>query len=249
MIQIKENGWINAKDIYSFVEVRTRFNDWIKRCINYADLQEGEDYYSKLGKSTGGKPPTIFYFSIDAAKEVCIVSATSKAKKLRRWLISLSKRHESGLAFTAPQVEALIDLSRAMTLVSIQKKVERKHFDLYNHPQTWWNYRAALLGYSKESLIEAMKEVNKKHRSIRTSLLQLDANELIRTGVIDFMIAMGETNEYATNVGNLCKSMASKMKLGDIIWDDKKDNPIGINKKDVNERKELFSNATKGLPE
>jgi hypothetical protein len=73
-----------------------------------------------------------------------------------------------------------------------------------------------------------MRQVNKKHHSIRKSLIQLDSNELIRTGVIDFMMCMGKTREYAINVGNLCKSIAEKTKLGNIIWDDTKENPLGL---------------------
>ena len=136
-----------------------------------------------------------------------------------------------------------MDLSRAMTLVSIQKEVENKHFAIYNDKYTWYKYRANLLGYSTKDVMDAMQKVNKKHRSIRTSLVQLDANELIRTGVVDFMGAIGKTNEYAINVGNLCKSMAAKMKLGNIIWDDTKENPLKINKSETSELKKNYNNA------
>jgi len=44
-----------------------------------------------------------------------------------------------------------------------------------------------------------MRKVNKKHKSIKKSLIQLDSNELIRTGVIDFFMALGKNKEYATN--------------------------------------------------
>ena len=52
---------------------------------------------------------------------------------------------------------------------------------------------------------------------------------------------MGKTQEYATNVGNLCKSIAEKTKLGNIIWDDTKDNPLGLNNGKIIERKSLFN--------
>lgn len=243
MIQINEKGQVNAKDIYSFVDVKTPFHKWVKKCIEYADLIEGKDFWTEKSESSGGRKPIEFYFNIDSCKEVCIISATSKAKELRRWLIGLSNQHESGLAFTAPQIEALIDLSKAMTLVSIQKEVEKKHFSLYNQPETWWNYRAGLLGYSKNSLIEAMQTVNKKRTSIRASLMILDSNELIRTGVIDLMLVMGKSIEYSTNAGNLCKSIASKMKLGNIIWDDTAENPLKLNQSEISDRKLQFNQA------
>ena len=173
------------------------------------------------------------------------MSGGKNANALRKMLINLYNQHDTGLAFTAQQIESLMDLSKAMTLVSIQKEVQQKHFNVYNNKFTWYGYRAALLGYKTKDVIEAMQKVNKKHRTMKASLVQLDANELIRTGVIDFMVAMGKTTEYATNVGNLCKSMAEKMKLGNIIWDDTKENPLKINQHEITERQNNFNSVKK----
>jgi hypothetical protein len=173
------------------------------------------------------------------------MSGGKNAKEVRDRLINLYKQHDTGLAFTAPQIEALMDLSKAITLVSIQKQVERKHFNIYNNPQSWYEYRAALLGYSKDTLMEAMCQVNKKYHSIRSSLIQLDSNELIRTGVIDIMKCLGKTDEYAINVGNLCKSISEKAKFGNIIWDDTKENPLKLNQGEINEKLVLFDKALK----
>jgi hypothetical protein len=176
-----------------------------------------------------------------------LLEKNDKGKELRRWLIGLGNQHDTGLAFSAIQIESLIDLSKAMTLISIQKDVERKHFDLFNNKYEWHNYRASLLGFDTNDLIEAMRKVNKKHKSMRASLIVLDSPELIRIGIIDLMIAMGKTIEYAANVGNLCKSMANRMEFGNIIWDDTKKNPLGLNQSSVDERKNMYSSATQKL--
>lgn len=243
MIKVLENGKVDAREIYNFIGVKLRFNDWCTRSFEFMGAKENEDFYSKKSKSTGGRPTIEYDLTIECAKELCLVQRTEKSKELRKWLISLSAKHDTGLAFTSQQIEALMDLSKSMTLVSIQKEVERKHFDLYNNNNSWWEYRSGILGYSKESLIEAMKAINKKHKSIRDSLIKLDGNELIRTGVIDLMIALGKTEEYAVNVGNLCKSMAYKMELNNIIWDDTKENPLQINQKEVEEKKNIFNQS------
>lgn len=248
MIKLNDNGKVDARDLHAFVEVKTRFSNWIKRCIDYADLKDGQDFFPKLDIGNhGGRPEQNYELTIDAAKEVCIVSATPKAKELRRWLISLSKAHEEGLAFRAEQVEALMDITKAVTLVSIQEKVEKRHFEIYNDKYSWHKYRANLLGYSTATLIEAMKQVNKKHKSIKRSLMLLDAHELIRTAVIDLMLALGKSEDYAKNVGNLCKSISEKANYGNIIWDDTKDNPLGINEADLATRKELFTKKNTNL--
>lgn len=243
MLKINEKNLINGKDIYSFVEVKTRYDIWLKRCIEIADLIENKDYFCAIKqKLTAGRPETIYKFTLESAKEICIVSATSKAKELRRWLIQMSESFDKGKSFTATQIESLIDLSKCMTLISIQKDAEKKHFNLHNNKYDWYEYRAAILGYSTKDIIKAMQNVNKKHHETRTSLIQLDSNELIRAGVIDLMICLGKSIEYATNIGNICKSMAQKMELGNHIWDDTSENPLKINQRQINKTKEIYKN-------
>jgi phage anti-repressor protein len=239
-----ENGnLISAKELYLELGIKRDYSHWIKQSIERAELEDKKDFTSKKTESTGGRPTIDYLLVRDAALTVIMMSGGQFASKLRKNVIELYNQHDTGLAFTAQQIEALMDLSRAMTLVSIQKEVEKKHFAIYNDKYTWYQYRAALLGYSTDDVIEAMQKVNKKHHSIRASLVQLDANELIRVGVIDFMVAIGKTNEYATNVGNLCKSMASKMKLGNIVWDDTKENPLKINQSEISERQNSYNNV------
>jgi len=247
IIKSEHRNLISAKELYSELGIKRAYSTWIKESIERAELEENKDFTEILLESTGGRRSMDYLLIRDAALTVIMMSGGQFASKLRKTVIELYNQHDTGLAFTAQQIEALMDLSKAMTLVSIQKDVEQRHYALYNQPEPWWNYRAALLGYSKETLIEAMQKVNKKYKTMKASLIQLDANELIRTGVIDFMIAMGKTTEYAANVGNLCKSMAEKMQLGNIIWNDTKENPLKINQASISERQNNFSNAKKLL--
>ncbi len=244
MLVVNERNMVSGLEIHRVIESKNkRFDIWVKRAIDYADLTEGKDFCTKLYESTGGRPFTDYEFSLDAAKEICLLERSDKGKQVRKWLIDLSNKHDKGLAFTAEQVTALIDLSKSMILVSIQKEVQNKHFKLYNETKSWHQYRANLLGYSTQSLTEAMKAVNKKYKSQRDSLVKLDGNELIRTGVIDFMIALGKTEEYAVNVGDLCKRMSEKMELTDVIWDDTKPNPLGLKTREVKKARALFEKS------
>jgi phage anti-repressor protein len=234
---------ISARDLYVELGIKRDYSTWIKQSIERADLELNRDFTPFKGESTGGRPTVDYLLVKDAALAVIMMSGGKFASKLRKTVIELYNQHDTGLAFNVAQIEALMDLSKAMTLVSIQKEVQRNHYAIYNQTGDWYNYRAALLGYSKERVIEAMRNINKKYRSIRQSFIHLDANELIRMGVVDFMMAMGKTEEYALNVGGLCKSMAKKMELGNTIWDDTKDNPLEINQKEVTERKNKYNTA------
>lgn len=239
--------FVSARDLHRELGVKRKFANWIVESTERAELKADSDFITIMLQSTGGRPSIEYQLTRDSALTITMMSGGKFANSLRKKVIELYNQSETGLSFTSEQIDSLMDLSRAMTLISIQKEVEKKHFALYNDKYSWYKYRASLLGYNTNDVINAMKTVNKKHNSIRSSLALLDANELIRVGVIDFMIAMGKTNEYAINVGNLCKSMSQKMKLGSIIWDDTKDNPLQINQLDVNERINEFDNVKKLL--
>lgn len=238
---------ISAKELHVGLGIKRDYSTWIKQSIQRAELEDGKDFTSQKGESTGGRPTIEYYLVRDAALSVIMMSGGKLANSLRKTVIDLYNQHDTGLAFSSTQIMALMELSKAMTLISIQKDVERKHHALFSPTEKWAGRRAEILGYSKSTMIEAMKAVNKKYKSIRASLLHLDAAELIRMGVIDFMMIMGKTEEYATNVGNLCKTMAKEMELDTIIWDDTKPNPLKINEEDVNERKKKYGNAQKLL--
>lgn len=247
VIKSEKGYFISAKELYFELGVKRDFSTWIKQSIERAELEDCKDFTPFKGESTGGRPTVDYLLTRDSALTVVMMSGGQFAGSLRKKVIELYSQHDNGLAFTSKQIEALMDLSRAITLVSIQKDVEKKHYLLYNNTYTWHKHRAEILGYSKDDVIEAMRKINKKYNSMRESLVKLDANELIRVGAVDFMMAMGKTEEYATNVGSLCKSMASRMELGNIIWDDTKDNPLGINKHEIDERKACYSSAQKIL--
>lgn len=233
---------ISARELHRELGMKRHFSIWINNCISNAFLSIGTDFTTQTLESSGGRPSTDYFLTKDSAIAIIIMSGGQNAKQLRDEVIRLFKMHDTGLAFTSTQIEALMDLSRSMTLVSIQENVEQRHFKIYNDKYTWYQHRAGILGYSTNDIINAMREVNRQHHSVRKSLIQLDANELIRTGVIDLMKALGKTDEYATNVGNLCKKIAEKMKLGNIIWNDTEENPIGLNKNQVDECNKLFDN-------
>jgi phage anti-repressor protein len=253
LIKYNDKRLISAKDVYDMLNVSSQFSSWITRGLKNAWLVKNEDYfiYVHVRKSDNqhntGRSFTDYLLTENSALAIIVMSRVKNAQLVRNEVIKTFQQKQKGQSFEINEIHALIDLSKAMTLVSIQQKVERKHFAIYNDKYTWYAYRAEILGYSTEILIDAMQKVNKKHKSIRKSLVKLDSNELIRTGIIDFFIALGKDKEYAINAGNLCKKFASEMKLGNQIWDDTKENPLKLNSNEANERKNLFNKSNDKL--
>ena len=211
--QYKNGQFASAKDIHKYLEVKTPFSAWAKTAFEVARLKPQIDFFSCKLESTGGRPMTDYLLIQNAAIKVVLQSRMSKSIELADFLIDLFQQKQKGLSFTHEEITALIDMSKQMVLVSIQKKVESRHHKIYDKPENWWHYRARLLGYTKIELEEAMKKLNKKHSTVRNSLIKLDADELIRRGVFDLLIILGKPEEYALNASDLCKKLSQKMKL------------------------------------
>lgn len=81
---------VSARDLHEFLEVGTRFNDWFPRMCEYG-FSEGQDFYSILSESTGGRPAQDAAMTIDMAKEICMLQRNEKGKIARQYFLQLEK--------------------------------------------------------------------------------------------------------------------------------------------------------------
>lgn len=248
MIELKDYKGImyaSAKDLYSLLGIKKDFSTWIRKNIQRAILECEKDFLTLKGESTGGRPSIDYLLTKESALTLIALSSGQYAKDVRLELIKAFKEKQTGVLLNADQVAALTDVVKAMTLVSVQKNAEQKHYLALNKPSDWWQYRANLLGYSKESLISALEKINKQYHSQKTALMQLDKVEIIRTGVIDLLIALGRNKEYALNVAEFAKIIAEKNNYHLQIWDDTKPNPLGLKSSEILERQKIGNKLIK----
>ena len=88
LIKIYEGNLIDARELHQFMEVKTPFNDWIRRMLEYG-FEEGEEFYANLRKtsSKGGRPQKNFFLTLAAAKEIAMLQRTEKGKEARKYFI------------------------------------------------------------------------------------------------------------------------------------------------------------------
>jgi phage anti-repressor protein len=223
MIQVDANNQVEGRELHKEVEVKTRYREWVRRCIDYADLIEGKDYcYELCAGNRGGSPAVNHTFTLDAAKEICIVSATPKAKELRRWLINLSNKVENGELFSPEQIIYMTKLKEVFKYIDLCREQEKNHLETFktNNPKSYNIYaefhtmRNNALNIHpntidqriKEWCIENNKATTKSNMSKTDKLLLLDKYEVLRNGVWDFLKA--KESKWADNVANLVKAMA-----------------------------------------
>ena len=223
---INEKGLINARDLHSESNVKTRFNDWINKCIDICDLQKNKDFYYFRSKSTGGRPRDEYNLTLEAAKEMCIVSATRKAKKIRKYLIELDRQRESKELLTHDEVVMLSRLKAFFRYVENQKQIYHKHKDNFagkyegnNNPYAEFNiWRNAMLNIDKNELDRQIKQYcidnSKKLPKIKSNnekIRFLNEYDALRHAVWDFLQIQGKVD--AEKLSNLVKRMAEAENL------------------------------------
>ena len=92
-----ENKVVNARHLYAFLEIGKDFSTWIKAQIQRCDLVENTDYQAfpqKVVCQNGiGYSTRIEYaLSVEAAKEIAMISQTPKGKMARRYFIECERR-------------------------------------------------------------------------------------------------------------------------------------------------------------
>lgn len=109
LIKIQERDGkkaISARELHDFLEVKTRFNDWIARRIEQYDLIENVDYLSLTQNRVGGGLEKDYALSVDAAKELSMVEGNEKGKQARRYFIACEKAVTSNV-HVLPHIQEL----------------------------------------------------------------------------------------------------------------------------------------------
>lgn len=98
---------VDGRTLHTFLEVETRFNDWIERRIDEYGFEADKDFYSFLSKTPqGGRPSTEYTLTLNMGKELAMVEKTPKGKQARQYFIDCERRLLEGMS--NPDLDALI---------------------------------------------------------------------------------------------------------------------------------------------
>ncbi|WP_203362412.1 antA/AntB antirepressor family protein [Bacillus sp. REN10] len=135
MLPVYENEYdeklINARELHEQLLVTTPFHKWIERRIENYGFVKGEDFWTFLSESDGGRPATQFFFLLDAGKEIAMLESNEQGRAIRRYFIEVERRFRQ----QKPQsVEDLI-IMQAQSMKEIRQTVERqgKELETVNH--------------------------------------------------------------------------------------------------------------------
>ncbi len=111
----EDEQMVSARELHEKLEVRTAFKDWFPRMCEYG-FENGKDFCSKMGKSTGGRPALDYNITIEMAKEICMIQRTPKGKEVRQYLIQLER------AWNTPELVMARGLQASQKLLAQQEE-------------------------------------------------------------------------------------------------------------------------------
>lgn len=115
----KQKG-VSARDLHAFLEVKSRFNDWIANRIKDFNFVENQDYVTLTKKIVSGGLAKEYFLTLNMAKELSMVERNEKGKQARQYFIQCEKLAKG-------PVNALLEMSKSeilMLAAETQKKNE-----------------------------------------------------------------------------------------------------------------------------
>ena len=123
---VEENGvsLVSARELHEFLEVKTRYNDWIRNRVEKYGFIENEDFTTITKNLVNGGSETNHILKIDMAKELSMVENSDKGRQARKYFIECEKRLKSMNPITM-----LMSLSKeelAMTTLQLTEQIKEK---------------------------------------------------------------------------------------------------------------------------
>ncbi|HAN0585911.1 antA/AntB antirepressor family protein [Campylobacter jejuni] len=143
----------NVKFLFDYLEIDTKFADWINRRINHYNFIENQDYIIKE-VFTGRRPRKEYYVTLNMAKELCMVENNEKGRQARRYFIDCEKRLKN---LEAEQMQKLA--FRQSLGYKSQLKQQKEHYE----------NKIKALQYD----LEKKKELSFKRKLSKEELLEL----------------------------------------------------------------------------
>lgn len=118
---------VSARELHGFLEVKSKFADWIKnRIIKYGFL-ENEDYTTVSKNLENGGREMDYAITLDMAKQLSMVENNEKGRQARSYFIKAEKQLRAVIATPAPLTTEQILLQQAYKLVEQSNRLDEQN--------------------------------------------------------------------------------------------------------------------------
>lgn len=149
LIKIKEENnkqLVSARELYEFLEVKTKFIDWIKGRIKKYEFVENSDFIlvSEKKETNNPKNPytelTDFIITIEMAKELSMVENNYKGKQARKYFIQCEKKLKEVVNSQQSLPTDYLSALKALVASEEEKAIMKPKVEYYEdvlHPDTY----------------------------------------------------------------------------------------------------------------
>ncbi|UTO27832.1 antA/AntB antirepressor family protein [Bartonella harrusi] len=115
---------VNARELHTFLEITSKFADWIKNRIKECKFRENIDFigFSKFLEK-GGRPSIEYYLTLDMAKHLAMIERNDKGYQAREYFIECEKLAKQ---VATPQIDYSSPQAMIGFLNHLQSQIEQK---------------------------------------------------------------------------------------------------------------------------
>lgn len=131
---------ISGRELHQVLEVKSRYNDWLKRMLEYG-FTENIDYVTLTQKKVTAQGNENAYIDhaikLDMAKEIAMLQRNEKGKQVRQYFIEVEKEYNSpdkliarALIVANKQVETLTLVNKQQEQIINELQPKATYYDL-----------------------------------------------------------------------------------------------------------------------
>jgi phage anti-repressor protein len=222
------SGKVDARALHEYLDSKKDFSTWFSKKKRAAYLEEGKDYSTRWGESTGGRRSTNYDLTIEAAENICLLQQTQRGRVLRDFLLKQNKQVKDNELLSIPKVGLIIRILNVFKFQEHQIEAEEMHKDKFilstktreNVHKLFYEHRNELLGIDNEQLKKDLLEAyqnglihTSKAKNIRGRIALLDKYDLVRNAVVDYLLGTGASTHDALTFAETVKKIAQETKL------------------------------------
>jgi anti-repressor protein len=117
----EEEKLVNARELHEFMDINSKFADWIKNRIEKYDFIENEDYVTLSKNLENGGKSKEYILKLDTAKEIAMVENNDKGREVRKYFIAVEKEFKE-VTKTIPKGKDLL----ALAVIEAQQMIAEK---------------------------------------------------------------------------------------------------------------------------
>ncbi|WP_375680786.1 MULTISPECIES: antA/AntB antirepressor family protein [unclassified Bartonella] len=114
---------VNARDLHAFLEIKARFNDWIKNRIKECKFQENINFITLTKNLVNGGKIKEYHITLDMAKHLSMIERNDKGHEARQYFIKCERLLKQ---VVTPQVDYSKPEALLGVLNHLQSQIEQK---------------------------------------------------------------------------------------------------------------------------